>query len=137
MTSVTLVEDHHIDFWTCEEGAGELTHTDYDEAIDNCLGEMASDPVELIIYGHKIQEITVGDVNPDGLLCGLLEDLNETYGNQFGDTGDQPLADLREAAESFAKEVVRLYVVWTCDMVREDVVIVSEWRKTSGNARHK
>lgn len=123
-------------FWSCDRDEEILTATSPDEAIEDYLDQWGAEDLreavetnaELTVHGYAPMD--VGPVSRWtshwGPLSGLLESIDEEYGNPYGDP-DPPTEAMLRAEESFVRAVIDEYESWSCEVVTEETVRIGDW----------
>lgn len=130
-------------FWTCDDDAETLSHTDMDEAVEEHLDKffdfrepasaaLARMPETVTAYGMSRRTIPEGEpaLDVDALVERILEDLAEEYGDPDGcyDPLDSDGAEAVKLMAGALMATVRArYRSWSCEQTTEVEVNVKEW----------
>ena len=119
----------HIDYWDAE-GADVLTHTDTDEAIEACLGNMdvGDWPETVVVDGFVIVEPLPTSRIHEKIIDVVLDDLDEHYGSVEG-SAPEVTSKMREAANLFIQTVVSEYDGQPVERVKTVTVNSIDWIK--------
>jgi len=136
-------------FWSCDDGAESLSHTDRDEAIEEHLDSfwppykgreadriadfLAGLPKEMSVFGYVRTKVTENDLDVDAILeasVGRLEE--DELGDPDGETWDERMsADqvkaVKDAAQHLIAVIIENYVPWSCEQTVEEKFDPRAW----------
>lgn len=116
-----------IKFWTASDDAERVSARTQAEAIREWIEQHHPDtplPETMTLYGLS-PLVPPADDLAEGALDGLLEALNDEYGEPDG--GYTASTDaMRAAARAFVRSVLAEYEVWMCDIVETVTVNPAE-----------
>jgi hypothetical protein len=128
-------------FWTCDDNAENLCHTDVDEAVDEFLDNffelrepaaagMDRMPETITVYGFSRMKLGANEPDADLIVERILEDLDEEMGDPDG--GFQPFdaegeAAVKEKALALVAEIRARYRAWACEQTTTVEVNVKAW----------
>lgn len=127
------------DFYSCDEGDEELTHTDPEDATEQAFDAWLSpkvSPLEHLrtmvgetikVYAFKRRVLDPLDPNANAIVERIYEDLDDEYGG--GDSPSEPTKDVLLAAHRLAMAIRADYQVWQCEKVAEATFNVDAWVK--------
>ena len=123
-----------IVFWSCDEGAEELIHSDQEDAIESYLNQrldpgcdvLARLPKEVTAFGFVRRPLSAHDPDPQDVLEDVLYRLDEEYGDPETRTDPETPAML-EAAKAFCDVVRAEYSPWSCKKACSETINVEAW----------
>ena len=122
-------------YYQAEDYNPEGLERSLEDSVEMYLDSLASSPVgkETTILPKKItvKEFELKEVEvkhyADGVINGLLESLDDDYGNPEADY-TEPTDEMREIALNFVNEILKQYDVWACEENgKKHQVDVVEW----------
>lgn len=125
-------------FWSHDDGAEELYHSDQDDAIRDHLDSMLSPgcgdvlkelPTTIKVYGYTRRRLAENEpaIDPDMIVERIFEDLDGEYNSPHDSNDEAPHAAILEAAKALCAAVREHYPVWACERTREETIDVAAW----------
>ena len=131
------MKDSGIAYYSAEKDPVYLTHEDVSEAIEEAVDQWDRAPTmddTIQVTSYRRMELPSRERIAELVLDGVIERLDEDYGDPEGlmETIDE--AKLRPAALAFADVILKNYKPWTCEPVKtwtERVAdhVPAEWLK--------
>ena len=125
-----MSESKEPKFWDCEDSEI-LTHTDTDEAIEDCLSSGGETPDEIVVKGYAPMELPSAEKLSEVIVEHLIEQVCADFDNPEGGSGDNITDTMIAAAKEFAEVFRDEYEVWACEVVCSKVINVREWMKAN------
>ena len=124
-------DDREVVFWatwaTSDDGEV-LFHTEIAEAIEDFVENVLDDdpiPETVEVFGYARMPLPSADWIADDALERVIELLDVEHGNP--DETTKPNDAMQEAALAFAAIILANYTNWNCEIVKREVVRVSDY----------
>ena len=115
-----------VDYWSTKDADEHLSHEDIGEAVYEWW-DQGGEEDEVTVYGYKRREPPSEEKLGEVTLEMVLEyldcrcELRDPYNDK------EPTSGMKEAARTFARELLKEYSVWACELVETKRVKVSDY----------